>query len=64
MDLFILRHGEAGKRIAPGHNDARRPLTVAGEQEITEIAEALERIRIRFVPRRKQVCSLSEIIIV
>jgi phosphohistidine phosphatase len=48
MDLFILRHGEAGKRIAPGHNDARRPLTVAGEEEITEIAEALERIGIRF----------------
>ena len=48
MDLFILRHGEAGKRIAPGHNDARRPLTVAGEEEITEISEALERIGIRF----------------
>ena len=48
MDLFILRHGEAGKRIAPGHNDARRPLTLAGEEEIAKIAEALERIGIRF----------------
>ena len=48
MDLFILRHGEAGKRISPGQNDAKRPLTVAGEEEIAKIAEALERIGIRF----------------
>lgn len=48
MDLIILRHVKAGKRIAPGHNDAKRPLMVPGEEEITKIAEALERIRIHF----------------
>ncbi len=46
MDLFILRHGDAGKRSARG-NDSTRPLTVAGEREITEIAGALKRIGIK-----------------
>ena len=45
MDLFILRHGEAGKRSA-GVNDYKRPLTAAGEREIDEIAGALKKIGI------------------
>jgi phosphohistidine phosphatase len=48
MDLFILRHGEAGKRTASRGNDTKRPLTAVGEKEITEIAESLEKIGIKF----------------
>ena len=48
MDIFILRHGEAGKRTASGGNDSKRSLTAAGIQEITEIAESLEKIGAKF----------------
>jgi phosphohistidine phosphatase len=48
MDLFVLRHGEAGKRSASGGNDAKRSLTAAGEKEITEIAESFKKIGIDF----------------
>ena len=48
MDLFILRHGEAGKRPASTGNDSKRPLTAAGEKEITEIAESLKKIGVKF----------------
>ncbi|UVS68280.1 phosphohistidine phosphatase SixA [Nitrososphaera viennensis] len=41
MDLYILRHGEAGKRLAAGSKDSERPLTVTGEEEVMEIAGAL-----------------------
>ncbi|AIF82133.1 phosphohistidine phosphatase, SixA [Candidatus Nitrososphaera evergladensis SR1] len=41
VELYILRHGEAGKRLAAGSKDSERPLTVAGEQEVKEIAGAL-----------------------
>jgi phosphohistidine phosphatase len=48
MDLFILRHGEAGKRSASRGNDSNRPLTAVGEKEITEIAKAFKKIGIKF----------------
>ncbi|MEO9363782.1 MAG: phosphohistidine phosphatase SixA [Nitrososphaera sp.] len=41
MELYILRHGEAGKRLAAGGMDSERPLTVTGEAEVKEIAGAL-----------------------
>jgi phosphohistidine phosphatase SixA len=37
MDLFILRHGEAGKRGASRGHDSKRPPTAAGEKEITTL---------------------------
>ena len=41
MELYILRHGEAGKRLAAGSKDSQRALTVAGEQEVKEVAAGL-----------------------
>ena len=41
MELYILRHGEAGKRLVAGSKDSERPLTFTGEEEVKEIANAL-----------------------
>jgi phosphohistidine phosphatase len=41
MELFILRHGEAGQRSASA-GDRKRPLTSTGKLEISEIAKALK----------------------
>ena len=40
MDLFILRHGEADK--SSGSGDFARPLTVAGTEDITQVAQWLK----------------------
>jgi phosphohistidine phosphatase len=48
MDLFILRHGEAGKRLSPGRSDFDRPLTVVGKREVTDIAKSLKDFGVRF----------------
>ena len=47
MELFILRHGEAGQRSSQA-SDRMRPLTTAGETEILEIAKALKTIGLKF----------------
>ncbi len=46
MELFILRHGEAGQRSLS--SDRIRPLTSAGRTEIFEIAKALKIIGLKF----------------
>jgi phosphohistidine phosphatase len=48
MELYILRHGEAGKRLPAGSKDSERALTVSGKQEIEMIAEALRKMGIKF----------------
>jgi phosphohistidine phosphatase len=47
MDLFVLRHGDAGKTIPSGSSDSKRPLTVAGEKEMIIISKALKKMGIR-----------------
>jgi len=47
MELFILRHGEAGQRSSLA-SDRTRPLTSAGKVEIFEIAKALKIIGLKF----------------
>ena len=47
MELFILRHGEAGQRSASA-GDRKRPLTSTGKLEISEIAKALKIIGLKF----------------
>lgn len=47
MELFILRHGEAGQRSTRA-SDRKRPLTTAGKAEILEIAKALRIIGLKF----------------
>jgi hypothetical protein len=45
MELFILRHGEAGERSSSLVGDKKRPLTSSGKLEVSEIA--LGRVYIR-----------------
>lgn len=47
VDLYILRHGEAGKRVAAGSKDSERALTVVGAKEVEEIAGALAKLGIK-----------------
>ncbi|MGI0001904.1 MAG: phosphohistidine phosphatase SixA [Nitrososphaeraceae archaeon] len=47
MDLFVLRHGDAGKTIPSGSSDSKRQLTVAGEKEMIIISKALKKMGIR-----------------
>jgi phosphohistidine phosphatase len=48
MELFILRHGEAGKRLPTGSKDAERPLTVTGQEEVTDIAKSIKDLGVDF----------------
>jgi len=41
MDLYILRHAEAGKRIPAQARDADRSLTAEGKEELEDVARAL-----------------------
>jgi len=41
MDLYLLRHGEAGKRAPSGSKDRERGLTESGRTEIQKVARAL-----------------------
>ena len=47
MELFILRHGEAGQRSSSLAGDRKRPLTSSGKLEISEIANALKIIGLK-----------------
>jgi phosphohistidine phosphatase SixA len=48
MDLFILRQGEAGKRLSSGSSDFDRPLTITGKREVTDIAKSLQELGLKF----------------
>ncbi|MDE1829080.1 MAG: phosphohistidine phosphatase SixA [Thaumarchaeota archaeon] len=48
MDLFILRHGEAGRSSATIRDDSKRTLTVGGEKEIKEISKGVQDLGIEF----------------
>jgi len=41
VELYLLRHGEAGKRLPAATKDEDRALTVAGREEIQRIGESL-----------------------
>ena len=48
MDLFLLRHGEAGKSLPAAIRDAERPLTEAGRREMREVGESLGSLGLKF----------------
>jgi phosphohistidine phosphatase len=48
MDLFLLRHGEAGKRMTATVKDDERVLTVAGKEEIEKVGKAMARSGFEF----------------
>ena len=41
VELYVLRHGEAGKRITSGARDSARALTVSGLEEVEKVAKAI-----------------------
>jgi phosphohistidine phosphatase len=48
MELFILRHGEAGQRLPSNPSDRQRSLTATGKEEVTEVAKTLRKIGTKF----------------
>jgi len=48
MELFLFRHGEAGKRLQSGSKDFDRPLTSTGQKEIESISISLKKLKINF----------------
>src|SRR5512142_734699 len=49
MNLYLLRHGIAVERGAPGYaKDADRPLTVEGERKLQTIGEAMQMLELSF----------------
>ncbi len=47
LDVFILRHGEAGNRMTVIEEDSERPLTPAGRIEIRKIAKSLKTVELQ-----------------
>ena len=47
MDLYILRHGEAGKRMPTSGKDSQRALTVTGTEEVKAVAEGLSTLGVK-----------------
>jgi phosphohistidine phosphatase len=47
LDLFILRHGEAGQRVSAGRGDLQRSLTSVGQKEVSDIATSLKDLGIK-----------------
>jgi phosphohistidine phosphatase len=41
MEIYLLRHGEAGQRVPAATRDSERALTAAGKKEIEEIGDAM-----------------------
>jgi phosphohistidine phosphatase len=48
MDIFVLRHGDAGKRLPSASKDAERSLTAAGKKEVENVADSLEQMGVEF----------------
>jgi phosphohistidine phosphatase len=49
MELYVLRHGIAVERGAPGYKkDSGRPLTKEGEEKLQQIAQAMLAIELKF----------------
>lgn len=47
MEFYILRHGEAGKRLPAGGKDSERALTVTGREEVEQVASGLARLDVK-----------------
>lgn len=48
MDLYILRHGEAGHSLPPSAKEFQRPLTEVGKKRIESVGESLKDWDINF----------------
>ena len=48
MEVYFLRHGEAGKRLAVAEKDSERGLTESGKQEVREVGESMAGLDLKF----------------
>lgn len=48
LEIFVLRHGDAGTRLDEPEKDDARPLTREGRREVAEIAKSLPKIGVEF----------------
>jgi phosphohistidine phosphatase len=48
MELYILRHGEAGKRLSSRDKDFDRSLTSAGQKEVEDVSTSLKNLGVMF----------------
>lgn len=48
MNLFVLRHGEAGARVDAPEGDAERNLTPEGRREMADVAKFVESLGVKF----------------
>jgi phosphohistidine phosphatase len=48
LELYLLRHGEAGKRIPIAARDMERALTAAGKEEVEDVGDALFKLGLKF----------------
>ena len=48
VELYLLRHGEAGTRVLAAARDLERALTAAGKEEVEEIGEAMSELGLEF----------------
>ena len=48
MELYLLRHGEAGKRVPIAARDMERALTASGKEEVEGVGKALAKLAFDF----------------
>jgi phosphohistidine phosphatase len=48
LEVYFLRHGEAGKRMAVAEKDSERGLTESGQQEVKEIGDSMADLGLKF----------------
>jgi phosphohistidine phosphatase len=48
LDLYILRHGEAGNSLPTPQRDRDRSLTSQGREEVETIAESMRKLGLKF----------------
>jgi len=48
VELYLMRHGEAGKRIPVAAKDTVRALTAAGRNEVEEVGKAMAKLGYTF----------------
>jgi phosphohistidine phosphatase len=48
MDLYIVRHGEAGHSLPPSAKEFQRPLTEVGKKRIESLGESLKEWNVEF----------------
>ena len=48
MEVYLLRHGEAGNRVPMAARDNERALTAAGKREIEDVGESMKELGFEF----------------